>query len=61
LTNAHTHELVPGALFAYNEKCSFGLLTFETARDDPQVTFEIVNIDGKSIDSLTLSKRELSK
>ena len=26
LTNIHTHELVPGHLFAYNEKCSFGLL-----------------------------------
>ena len=32
LTNFHTHELVPGAIFDYNEKCSFGLLTFDTVR-----------------------------
>jgi alkaline phosphatase D len=60
LTNVETHELLPGALFAYNEKCSFGLLTFDTARADPQVTYEIVNIDGDTVHSLTLSKSELS-
>jgi alkaline phosphatase D len=60
LTNVHTHELVAGALFGYNEKCSFGLLTFDTTLDDPQVTFTIVNIDGENIDSLTLDKSELS-
>jgi alkaline phosphatase D len=60
LTNAHTHELVPGALFGYNEKCSFGLLTFDTEGDDAHVTYEIVNIDGETVHTLTLRKRELS-
>ncbi len=50
-TNVHTHELVPGALFGYNEKCSFGLLTCDTKRADPQITYAIVNIDGKIIDN----------
>jgi alkaline phosphatase D len=60
LTNAHTHEVVQGALFGYNEKCSFGLLSFDTARSDPQVTYEIVNIDGETVHSLTLNKSEIS-
>ena len=60
LTNVHTHELVPGALFAYNDKCSFGLLTFDTLRDDPQVTYEIVNIDGEAVHSLTVNKSQLT-
>jgi alkaline phosphatase D len=55
-----THELMPGSLFGYNEKCSFGLLSFDTTRADPQVTYEIVNIDGQSVYSLTLTKSELS-
>jgi alkaline phosphatase D len=61
LTNFHTHELIPGALFDYNDKCSFGLLTFDTVRADPQVTYAIVNIDGESVHSLTLNKSDLSK
>jgi alkaline phosphatase D len=61
LTNLHTHELIPGALFDYNDKCSFGLLTFDTSRADPQVTYAIVNIDGETIHSLTLKQSDLSK
>jgi alkaline phosphatase D len=59
LTNIETHELMPGALFGYNEKCSFGSLTFDTAQPDPLVTFEIVNIDGQTIHALTIRKSEL--
>jgi alkaline phosphatase D len=59
LTNTETHELMPGALFGYNEKCSFGLLTFDTVRADPQVTFDVVNIDGQTVNSLTIRKSEL--
>jgi alkaline phosphatase D len=60
LTNIHTHELVPGTLFAYNEKCSFGLLSFDTRADDPTVTYQIVNIDGETIHTLKVAKSELS-
>jgi len=60
LTNYHTHPVVstPGLLFGYNEKNSFGLLHFDTAAEDPKLTWEIVNIDGESIWSfdLTLSR-----
>jgi alkaline phosphatase D len=60
LTNTEIHELMPGALFGYNDKCSFGLLTFDTARADPQVTFDVVNIDGETVHSLTINKSELT-
>ncbi len=35
LTNIHTHKIMLGALFGYNQKCSFGLLTFDTTKTDP--------------------------
>lgn len=59
LTNIHTHELMPGALFGYNEKCSFGKLTFNTNLEDPQVNFEIVSIDNEVVYSLIIQRSEL--
>lgn len=48
LTNIHFHPVVetPGLVWGYNETCSFGLMRFDTAVQDPQVTFECVSIDG---------------
>ena len=60
LTNQHVHELIPDALFGYNEKQSFGLLTFDTKKSDPTVTYEIVNIDGQSIHSIEINKKMIS-
>ena len=60
LTNVHTHELQPGALFGYNKKCSFGLLTFDTTAADPAVTYSVVNIDNKVIHTLTLKRSQLT-
>jgi alkaline phosphatase D len=59
LTNLHTHECFEQALFCYNQQCSFGALTFDTKSPDPQVTFEIVNIDGKTVHALTIQKSQL--
>lgn len=59
LTNIHTHDLMPEAVFGYNEKCSFGKMTFDTSLDDPEILFEIINIDDKVIDSYILKKSEL--
>ncbi len=59
LTNVHTHPVMGGALFGYNEKCSFGLLKFDTTADDPTVTYSIINIDGKKIRDLTLKLSQL--
>jgi len=60
LTNVHTHSLAPGALFGYNEKCSFWLLTFDTTILDPQVTFQIINIDNEVIYTISLKKSQLT-
>ena len=60
LTNQAVHRLVPGALFGYNEKQSFGLLTFDTTADDPTVTFRIVSVDGDVEGELSLNRRDLT-
>ena len=60
LTNQHVHELMPNALFGYNEKQSFGLLTFDTTLPDPTVTYQIISIDDELIHSLTIKKSEIS-
>lgn len=60
LTNIHTHECVEGALFCYNEKCSFGLLEFDTTKADPTATYRVVNIDGQVLYELELKRSELA-
>ncbi|MCG3195907.1 MAG: hypothetical protein GHCLOJNM_00376 [bacterium] len=60
LTNEHTHNLVPGALFGYNETCSFGLLSFDTLQADPEVTYRIVGIDDEVKRSLTVRRSNLA-
>ena len=59
LTNEHVHRLMPGALFGYNEKQSFGLLLFDTSKPDPTVTFRIVSIDNEVEGELSLSRSQL--
>lgn len=60
LTNIHTHKIMPGSLFGYNEKCSFGLLSFDTTREDPEVTYQIVNIDNEIIHEISLKRSQLT-
>ena len=60
LTNIHTHKVMPGALFGYNKKCSFGLLTFDTTKTDPEVTYQIISIDDEVIWKLKLNKSQLT-
>ncbi len=62
LTNQHIHPTMEkaGAIFSYNKPQSFGLVTFDTTLNDPQVTYEIVNIDGEIPHSLTVQRSELS-
>ena len=60
LTNVHTHPVEPGALFSYNLKDSFGLLTFETAREDARVTYEIYSIDDELVETLVIPHADLA-
>ena len=58
-TNQHTHPLIDGALFGFNETNSFGLLSFDTEADVPQVTYEIVDIDGFIRERITVNHSQL--
>ena len=62
LTNRHTHKVVqtPGLLWGYNKTCSFALMDFDTTRDDPQVRFEAVTIDGQRVHEHTLKLSDLT-
>jgi alkaline phosphatase D len=60
LTNQHFHELMPNALFGYNQKQSFGLLKFNMESKDPTVVYQIISIDNEITHSLTLKLSEIS-
>jgi len=60
LTNIHTHGPQPGCLFSYNAKCSFGQLNFDTTQDDPEVTYQIFNIDDELIHTFAVKKSRLT-
>ncbi|MBX2842864.1 MAG: alkaline phosphatase D family protein [Flammeovirgaceae bacterium] len=55
LTNIHVHELIPHSLFGYNEKCSFGLVTFNISDDTSLIEYQIYDIEGKKHGGITLS------
>jgi alkaline phosphatase D len=61
-TNYHTHPVVdgPGMLFGHNEDNTFGMLRFDTTLEDPELIYEIIDIDGKSIWSHKLRLSVLS-
>jgi alkaline phosphatase D len=63
LTNQHVHPTMEkqGAIFSYNKPQSFGLVTFDTTLADPQVTYEVVNIDGEKPHSITVKRSQLSR
>jgi len=60
LTNIHTHQAIQGALFSYNEKCSFGLLHFDTGRSDPEVYCQFINIDDEQVYRFLVKRSQLS-
>ena len=61
LTNQHVHPTMEkkGAIFSYNKLQSFGLITFDTAGADPQVTYEVININGDRVHAITVKLSEL--
>ncbi len=60
LTNIHTHGIMAGSLFGYNKKCSFGILTFDTTRPDPELSYQIYSIDDELIHTFVVKKSEIS-
>lgn len=59
--NQHVHPRMDqkGAIFSYNQPQSFGLVTFDTTRDDPQVTYAVINIDGEKPHEITVKRSQL--
>jgi len=60
LTNKHTHGLIDHSLFGYNKQCSFGLLRFNTKKSDPELTYDVVNIENEVIHTLKVKRSELN-
>lgn len=61
LTNQHVHRTMEdaGALFSYNAKQSFGLVSFDTTAEDPTVTYDVITIDGETVRSLQVQRSRL--
>ncbi|MEL7532038.1 MAG: alkaline phosphatase D family protein [Bacteroidota bacterium] len=59
LTNVHVHQIMPESIFGYNDKCSFGMLDFETDTPEPSFTYRIINIDNETIFSRRFLLRDL--
>lgn len=60
LTNQIVHPFEPGAMYQYNAKQCFGLLTFDTSKPDASVTFDAFSIDNEKVFSMTLKLSELT-
>ena len=60
LTNLHTHDVLPGAIYGYNEKCTFGRLRFDTTLEDPEVIYDIITIDNELVHSFPLKLSAIS-
>ena len=59
LTNIHTHSVMPKSLFGYNKTCSFGKLSFDLSKDDPEVKYEIFCIDNQKRGELVIKRSQL--
>ncbi len=60
LTKNASHAMMPNAIFSILGKPAFGLLTFDTTKPDPEITYEVVKIDNKVAASLTVKKSQLT-
>ena len=60
LTNQHVHQEMDAALFSYNQKQSFGMVTLDTTLKDPSATYAVINIDGEKVHELTVQKSQLA-
>ncbi|MCK5174963.1 MAG: alkaline phosphatase, partial [Planctomycetes bacterium] len=61
LTNNHTHGTKKEAIFSYNKGNFFGMMTFDLAKPDPEMTFRCITIDGQTVYNLTLKHSQLQK
>ena len=50
---------MPKAIFSILGKPAFGLLTIDTTLADPQITYDVMKIDGEKAASLTVKLSQL--
>jgi len=56
---AYSHPTLEDALFSYNRRPAFGLLTFDMAAPERTVRYQIVNIDNDTVYTLEIPLRTL--
>ncbi len=61
LTNNHTHGTKKQAIFSYNKGNFFAMLTFDTKKEDPEISVRCITIDGETVHTMTLKRSELEK
>lgn len=59
LTNFGAAYITEHSLFGYNQKNSFGTLSFDTTLEDPELSYSIYNIDNELIYKRTFYRSEL--
>lgn len=59
LTNDHVHAVAEEAIFSYNASQSFGWVTFDTERDDPEVRYQVISIEDEPVAELSVSLSQL--
>lgn len=59
LTKKSTHPKMPNAIFSILGKPAFGLLTIDTTLSDPQITYDVIKIDGAKSATLTVKLSQL--
>ena len=60
LTKTGTHPLMPNAIFSHRGKPMFGLLTFRMSLEDPELVYDVVDIDDELVDTLVVKRSQLS-
>ncbi len=59
LTKKSTHRKMPNAIFSILGKPAFGLLTIDTTLADPQITYDVMKIDGAKSATLMVKLSQL--
>jgi len=60
LTKDGSHPLMPKAIFSHRGRPMFGLLTFDMTKADPEIIYQVVDIDNKVVDTLVVKRSQLS-
>ncbi|MEM1293807.1 MAG: hypothetical protein AAGH89_00485 [Verrucomicrobiota bacterium] len=60
VTNQHTHNTFPNAVWSYNKGNFWGQLSFDLRPDDPVMTFKCVDSSGEVVKEFPLPLSQLS-